>query len=82
MRLPGGESSTEAMKRGVSVLEEVLEQPATNIAIVTHGNLLCLMLRYYNKAYGFAEWKNMTNPDVFELVFHSKKTVSIQRIWK
>jgi 2,3-bisphosphoglycerate-dependent phosphoglycerate mutase len=83
MRLPGGESSFEAMERGISVLEELFEQSANNIAIVTHGNIMCLMLRYYDRKYGFEEWRQLTNPDIFELVLTNKReVVSIKRIWE
>ncbi len=83
LRLPGGETSFEAMERGISVLKELFELPQKNIAVVTHGNLMCLMLRYYNSKYGFDEWKNLTNPDVFELLVPGKKeAVYIKRIWE
>ena len=83
LRLPGGETTFEAMQRGISVLQELFEPSATNTAVVTHGNMMCLMLRYYDKAYGFDEWKKLTNPDVFELQFSDfEEAVSIQRIWK
>ena len=81
MRLPGGETSFEAMERGISVIEELLELSVKSIAVVTHGNMMCLMLRYYDTSYGFDEWKNLTNPDVFELLIPNKKeAVSIKRI--
>lgn len=83
MRLPGGETSFEAMKRGISVIEELFELPGKSTAVVTHGNIMCLMLRYYNSEYGFDEWRNLTNPDVFELLIPDKKeAVCIKRIWE
>jgi len=83
IRFPGGETSFEAMQRGISVLEELIEQSANNIAIVTHGNIMCLMLQYYDKKYGFDQWKKLTNPDVFELLIPNKgEAVCIRRIWE
>ena len=83
MRLPGGESSKEAMERGISVLNDLIKMPQKHIAVITHGNLLCLMLRYFDERYGFKEWESMSNPDVFEITLVQEKTeVSIQRIWK
>jgi 2,3-bisphosphoglycerate-dependent phosphoglycerate mutase len=83
MRLPGGETSSEAMERGISVLEELVEQSANTIVVVTHGNIMCLMLRHYDKQYGFDEWKKLTNPDVFELqLLHKGEQVCIRRIWE
>jgi 2,3-bisphosphoglycerate-dependent phosphoglycerate mutase len=83
LRLPGGETSSEAMERGISVIEELVELSEKSIAVVTHGNIMCLMLRYYNERYGFDEWRNLTNPDVFELLIPEKKAaVYIKRIWE
>jgi 2,3-bisphosphoglycerate-dependent phosphoglycerate mutase len=83
MRLPGGESSLEAMERGIAVIEELCERSEKSIAVVTHGNIMCLMLRYYNAKYGFDEWRRLTNPDVFELLMPGKKEVAtINRIWE
>ncbi|HEX8331070.1 MAG TPA: histidine phosphatase family protein [Segetibacter sp.] len=83
MRLPGGETSSEAMERGISVINDLFERSEKSIAVVTHGNIMCLMLRYYNTKYGFDEWKNLTNPDVFELLIPDKKElVRIKRIWE
>lgn len=83
MKMPGGETSFEAMERGISVIEELFELSEKSIAVVTHGNIMCLMLRYYNATYGFDEWRNLTNPDVFELLIPNKKeAVCIKRIWE
>lgn len=50
--LPGGESSRVAMTRGVSVLHEVLDRPQRTV-IMTHGNLLTLLLHYFDGTAGF-----------------------------
>lgn len=83
LTLPGGESSREATKRGISVVEDLLKRPELNIAVVTHGNLLSLMLKYYDSRSGFDEWRRLTNPDVYELVFCISEVPRIKRrIWK
>ncbi|WP_048600773.1 histidine phosphatase family protein [Rubeoparvulum massiliense] len=76
----GGESSKEAMRRGVDVIMEVLEQPLKNTVIVSHGNLISLLLMHFDERFGFAEWQAMSNPDVYQLSFHHHRP-SIQRIW-
>jgi 2,3-bisphosphoglycerate-dependent phosphoglycerate mutase len=53
----GGESSKEAMSRIVSVVEEASACNNKHIIIVTHGNIMSLLLHYYDKRFGFAEWK-------------------------
>lgn len=67
LKFEGGESSYEAVKRIVSVVEEVLNSEAQNTIIVTHGNLLSLLLNHYHHHFGFEEWKSLRNPDVFLL---------------
>ncbi|CAM3148867.1 histidine phosphatase family protein [Paenibacillus sediminis] len=80
-KLPGGESTAEAANRGIEVINELLDTSANNIVIVTHGNLLSLIIRNFKKEFGFNEWKEMKNPDVFELIIENDK-FSIDRIWK
>lgn len=82
LRLPGGESSREAMSRGVSVIEELVELPNKNIAVVTHGNLMSLMLKHFDQSFGFNEWRQLSNPDIYELAFLDDEKRSINRLWK
>lgn len=74
--LPGGESSREATARAVEVIKEV---PNHSI-LVTHGNLMSLVLKHFDDAYGFHEWKSLSNPDVYMLTIDH--TISnIERVW-
>jgi len=82
-RLPGGESSKEAMDRGISVVYELLDRPERNIIAVTHGNLLSLILKHFDDSFGFEEWKGMTNPDIYELRKPDDAgKVMVKRIWQ
>ncbi|MCM3766785.1 histidine phosphatase family protein [Neobacillus niacini] len=81
MKFAGGESSREAMNRIVSVVEEILEGEAVNTLIVTHGNLMALLLHHYQPSFGFEEWKNLGNPDVFLLKFREDH-VTIEHVWR
>nr|WP_167261879.1 histidine phosphatase family protein [Alkalibacillus almallahensis] len=80
LKFEGGESSREAMKRIVEIVEEAFSKN-NNTVIVTHGNLMSLLLMYYNVNFGFDDWKSLSNPDVFILINESNK-VTFQRIWK
>ncbi|MBB6638296.1 histidine phosphatase family protein [Cohnella thailandensis] len=81
-KLPGGESSRDAMTRGVSVINELYSRTEKNIAVVTHGNLMSLILKYYNNSYGFNEWERLTNPDIYELVKpKNEEETTLNRIW-
>jgi len=81
-KLPGGESSQEAMSRGVRVIEEWFERSEGNGIAVTHGNLMSLILKHYDDKIGFENWRNLTNPDVFELIrYDHTPGVTINRVW-
>jgi len=80
LKYVGGESSSEAMARAITGLNEHLASDFQRIAVVTHGNLLSLILHYYDSSYGFESWKRLTNPDVFVLSFEESQ-IQIKRLW-
>jgi 2,3-bisphosphoglycerate-dependent phosphoglycerate mutase len=65
--LDGGESSRAAMQRIVSVVEEIRCHSTQVTVLVTHGNLMALLLKYFDDAVGFNEWRSLTNPDVYRI---------------
>ena len=81
MKLTGGESSFEAAQRGIAVIKDVLEHEVATTLIVTHGNLMALILNYFDNSYGFETWRSLTNPDVYCLVY-DKNQMNIERIWE
>lgn len=76
----GGESSNVAMLRGVSVIQDIVNNPKKNTVIVTHGGLMTLMLKHFDPDFGFTQWEKLTNPDVFRLIINDKTRV--ERIWR
>jgi 2,3-bisphosphoglycerate-dependent phosphoglycerate mutase len=64
---PGGESSGAATQRAVAVLNDVLAHSVGTSVIVTHGNLMTLLLKHFNPEIGFAEWQQLSNPDVYRV---------------
>lgn len=81
LKYEGGESSKEAMDRIVSVVEETFGSDEENTVIVTHGNIMSLLLKNYQDSFGFEDWKNLRNPDVFLLKRNGKTdTVTVERI--
>ncbi|WP_199621325.1 histidine phosphatase family protein [Paenibacillus alkalitolerans] len=83
IKLPGGESSREAMNRGAAAINELLERKEASIVAVTHGNLMSLILKSFDDRFGFDDWKALSNPDVYELTFTDKsREVIINRLWK
>ena len=81
LRYAGGETSLEAMTRINEVLEEIDKSDAETSVIVTHGNLLSLALKYYDREFGFEGWRNLSNPDIFLLQIDCDQVV-IQRVWE
>ncbi len=76
-----GESSREAMHRIVSVVEKILKSDSENTLLVTHGNLMSLLLKNYLPDFGFEQWRNLSNPDVF-LLKSVNGEVTIDRLWQ
>ena len=71
----GGESSREALSRVLHVIEEVLNNEEMNrVVLVSHGNLLSLLINHYNPDFGFKEWAKMRNPDLFILELEENDT--------
>ncbi|MEH7073071.1 histidine phosphatase family protein [Neobacillus drentensis] len=81
LKFDRGESSREAMNRIVSVVNETFKSNSETTLIVTHGNLLSLLLKYYDADFGFEQWKGLNNPDVFLLKFNNDE-VTIERMWQ
>ncbi|PEF36898.1 histidine phosphatase family protein [Bacillus sp. AFS094228] len=81
LKFEGGESSQEAMNRIVNVVEEVFKSGTENTVIVSHGNIISLLLMNYNSDFDFECWRNLSNPDVFQLTF-TKNDVNMERIWQ
>lgn len=80
-RLPGGESGNEAIQRVNHTLDHILNSDnASNIILVTHGNLLTLLLSQYDPSFNFEKWKQLQNPDIF-LINFDQNVQSIEHVW-
>lgn len=77
---PGGESSLTAMTRGRAAIDAVLARPARVSVVVTHGNLMTLIMRSFAESFDFAAWERLSNPDVYCLTVHSDD-VRVSRTW-
>ncbi|WP_242235270.1 histidine phosphatase family protein [Bacillus cereus group sp. BfR-BA-01316] len=77
----GGESNDVAQKRAVLCLQNILEKyKGKNIVIGTHGNIMVLLMNYFDSTYDFHFWKTLHMPDIFKLTFHNESLVSVGRI--
>ncbi|WP_285397171.1 histidine phosphatase family protein [Lysinibacillus sp. fls2-241-R2A-57] len=81
LKFEGGESSNEAMKRIVHVVEETLKSDVEHTIIVSHGNIITLLLKHYNSDVDFQVWTHLSNPDVFQLSVKDYE-VSLEHIWE
>jgi len=64
--LPGGESSNDALSRVLEMMDEIVANDQSNtVALVTHTNLLLLLLAHYDESYGFKQWNLLKQPDVY-----------------
>lgn len=80
-RAAGGETSREAQERGRSALEEVAAAGHRCAVIVSHGNLLGLILNSIDPGFDFDAWERLTNPDVFRLRAVDG-SYSVERVWR
>ena len=80
--LEGGESTREAQERAIPVIEKLLEeQKGNNIVLGTHGNIMTIIMNYYNEAYGFEFWEQTSKPDIYKLTFDGNKLENVERLW-
>ncbi|WP_034852306.1 histidine phosphatase family protein [Inquilinus limosus] len=75
---PGGESGAAATRRGLAALMDAAAGAEGTVGIVTHGNLLALLLQSFDGRDGFAAWAALSNPDVF----HIDIAGAVRRFWK
>lgn len=81
VKYEGGESSNEAIKRIVAVVNDIMVSVWENTIIVSHGGMISLLMNHYNKNFGFDQWKNLSNPDVY-LLRITENDAYYRRLWK
>ncbi|MBJ7945813.1 MULTISPECIES: histidine phosphatase family protein [Bacillus cereus group] len=77
----GGESNDVAQKRAILCMQNILEKyKGKNIVIGTHGNIMVLLMNYFDSKYDFQFWKTIQMPDVYKLTFDNNRFISAERI--
>ncbi|EJR37905.1 histidine phosphatase family protein [Bacillus mycoides] len=77
----GGESNDVAQRRAVICMQNILKKyKGKNIVIGTHGNIMVLLMNYFDSKYGFQFWKTLHMPDVYKLTFDNNCFSSAERI--
>lgn len=80
---PGGESSVVAQKRAIEVIKRIIETyKGKRIAVGTHGDIMTLMLNYFDKQYGYAFWESTTMPDIYKLRLEENELIEVTRMWE
>ncbi|QWH17109.1 histidine phosphatase family protein [Bacillus mycoides] len=77
----GGESNDVAQRRAVLCMQNIMgKYKGKNIVIGTHGNIMVLIMNYFDSKYDFQFWKTLHMPDVYKLTFNSDRLVYAERI--
>ncbi len=80
---PSGESNHQAQARGVHATKEILEKyKGQNIAIGTHGNIMVLIMNYFDPTYDFSFWEQLEMPDIYQLTFYEQQLIQVKRVDK
>ncbi|MBD7906716.1 histidine phosphatase family protein [Sporosarcina gallistercoris] len=78
----GGESNLIAQQRGVEATLNVLDlYEGKYIVVGTHGNIMALIMNYFDEHYDFRFWNTLGMPDAYKLTFENKKLLEVNRLW-
>lgn len=81
--LTDGESIRDVQNRAIPVIKNLLNNyEGKTIIIGTHGNVMTIIMNYFDKAYGYEFWKNTSKPDIYKLVFSGENLLSVHRLWE
>ncbi|MCY9694773.1 histidine phosphatase family protein [Paenibacillus alginolyticus] len=81
--LPGGESNTVCQNRSVVVLKNILEEyKGKKVAIGTHGNVMTLMMNYFDSNYGLDFLNQTKKPDIYKMHFKDLVLEEVTKLWK
>ena len=81
LRGPGGESASEASQRAWAGLNDLLGNGCRLPAVVTHGNLMSLVLHSLDATFGYEGWERLSNPDVYALEDSGDGRLTFSRLW-
>ena len=81
--LKDGESIRDVQNRAIPVIKNLLNNyQGKNIIIGTHGNVMTIIMNYFDKSYGYEFWKNTSKPDIYKLEFSGENLLSVHRLWE
>lgn len=81
--LPGGETTRQAQERAIPVIKQILnEYGGKSIVIGTHGNIMTIIMNYFDENYGYDFWASTSKPDIYKLIFSDEKLFKVKRTWE
>lgn len=79
----GGESNVQAQSRGIEALQSLLlTYEGKKVVLGTHGNIMVLMLNYFDARYGYDFWKKLDMPDLYKATFENNTLMSVDKLYK
>lgn len=79
----GGESNQQATARAIPSLRNILlTHPEESVVIGTHGNIMALMMHYFDAQYDYAFWQTLSMPDIYRLTFQGLSLQEVVRVWQ
>lgn len=70
-------------KRGVDTTYDVLDKyEGKNVVIGTHGNIMVLIMNFFDNQYDFSFWKNLDMPYIYKLTIDGRELRSVKRLWE
>lgn len=79
----GGESTRKAQRRAIPVIRRLIEEHrGRTIVVGTHGNIMTIILNFFDDRYGYAFWEAATQPDIYRLTFDGDRLEVVERIWE
>lgn len=78
-RVAGGESGRETLMRGWAAIEAVVARNHRLPVVVSHGQLLSLVLHSIDPSFGYAGWERLENPALYLLERNPAGTFSFSR---
>lgn len=81
--LTGGESNSVCQNRAMLVLKELLNTyQGQKVVLGTHGNVMTLMMQFFDKQYDLNFLLHTSKPDIYKMEFEGQELVDVKRLWK
>lgn len=79
----GGESSKDSQERAIKDMNKILQEFEGKIIVIgTHGDIMTLMMNYFDDRYDINFWESTSMPDIYQLRFKEDILKEVKRIWE